>query len=332
MPMSVAFCTIITRSHQHWALALHASLQRHQPGLHFVVLVTDADGLDLPAALRPQIEVLTLADVRDGGVGDAIQQKYAERSDALRWSLKPVLMRKLLERHEKVLYGDCDLYFFAPIGMLLDQLDRDRMLLAPHWRWSRPDRHTGEFIDLMTAGLFNGGFVAANREAMEPLEHWAHNCMVLCEVDPARGQFVDQSHLNVLPVYHEGIGIIRHRGCNVAFWNRRENVRSVDAEGTVRINGSDPIVFIHFTKSTVRSIATGEDPLLRPHLAAFNVDLGRFGGGYDHVRKVLEETFQQRLLDAAEERARHRPTLMQRVQFQLRRVFRGRKAPAHHGA
>lgn len=319
--MSVAFCTIITRSHLHWALALRASLEKHQPGLHFVILVTDADDVQLPPDQQERTTVMRLADLRDGGVGDAIQQRYAAQADELRWSLKPVLMLKLLERFDKVLYGDCDLHFFAPIQMLLDQLDRERMLLAPHWRWSQPDGHAREFVLLMTEGLFNGGFVGAHRSARAPLEHWARNCLALCVVDRSRAQFVDQSHLNILPVYHEGIGIIRHRGCNLAFWNRQENVRSAGTDGEVRINGEFPVVFIHFTKSTIRSIATGEDHLLMPYLTRFNQEMERFKPGHDQVQLVLEQVKEEERALAAQARTRSEISLGQRIKSRLRRML-----------
>lgn len=316
--MSTTFCTIITRSHLHWALALHASLERHQPGTSFTILVTDADALVLPPGLDQRIKVMTLEDVLDTELGRAIQTAYADRPDELRWSLKPILMMKLLEQYEKVLYGDCDLHFFAPIDMLLEQLDRDRMLLSPHWRCSRPSVHRTEFIGLMTEGFFNGGFVAANRQALEPLEHWARNCLAMCVVDRCSAQFVDQSHLNVLPVYYEGIGIIRHRGCNLAFWNRIENVRGLDEQGEVKINGSYPVVFIHFTKSTVRSIGIGQDPLLQPYLDQFSVELERYGTGQNHVQRVLDEHYAQLSALAEEERKRSHPSLLQRIRTRLR--------------
>jgi hypothetical protein len=40
--------------------------------------------------------------------------------------------------------------------------------------------------------------------------------------DPSHGQFVDQTHLNLLPIYFDHVKILKHRGCNVANWKQVE--------------------------------------------------------------------------------------------------------------
>ena len=113
------------------------------------------------------------------------------------------------------------------------------------------------------------------------LDWWARNCLAICEKDPCKGQFVDQSHLNLLPVFFEGVYILSHRGCNVANWNQLECRREKQVDGSVIINHTYPIVFIHFTKSTVRGILHGEDDKLLPYLEKFNACIGNFSPRFD---------------------------------------------------
>ncbi|MBK6551051.1 MAG: hypothetical protein IPL64_09265 [Flavobacteriales bacterium] len=278
------FCTIITRSHVGWALALATSLRQWDTDLPFVILITDVDAW-VPDALKGMqgIEVVHMKDVAPVSVGAQLAAKYAQESDVLRWTMKPVLMSYLHQRYEKVMYGDCDLHFFADPVFLWEQLDEADMLLSPHWRSGKASVDRDNFDMLFTEGLYNGGFVAAHRNATEPLRRWAENCLEVCVKDTTKGQYVDQTHLNILPVYYDRVYPLKHRGCNVANWNMVECVRSGGPNGEVLINGSFPIVFIHFTRSMIDGIVSGMDPLLMPHLEILRDRLLAGGFGTDII-------------------------------------------------
>lgn len=265
--MEKCFCTIITRSHLGWALALCDSLRQWDASLHFVILVTDVDGgSSLDAGGRAGVEFRLLGDMKDTELGAAICARYAEQSDELRWSLKPVLMLQLLKRYQKVMYGDCDLHFFSDPSWLWEALDRSTVLLSPHWRSATATVDRPNFDLLYVGGLYNGGFVAASRGGEPALQGWGTNCLEVCIKDFTQGQYVDQTHLNLLPVYFDGVLVLKHRGCNVANWNMVECARTKASTGDVLINGTFPIVFIHFTRSMIDGIVSGVDGLLRQHL------------------------------------------------------------------
>lgn len=266
--MERCFCTIITRSHLGWALALADSLRQWDSTLPFTILVTDVEdkaGIELGG--RVNTTVVILSELMHRPLCRMITTKYAEQSDALRWSMKPVLMAHLLERYTKVIYGDCDLHFYTDPAWLWKELDSSNMLLTPHWRSSRATVDRENFDLLYVGGLYNGGFVGSARGGVPALDAWGANCAEVCIKDFTRGQYVDQTHLNLLPVYFEGVRVLKHRGCNVANWNMVECARTVGVDGTVMINGEFPIVFIHFTRSMIDGIVAGVDGLLRPHLA-----------------------------------------------------------------
>lgn len=265
--MERAFCTIITRSHLGWALALCDSLRQWDHQLPFVILVSDIDDkatIDLGG--RTGVSVSTLAEMRQSDLGNGIAIKYAEQSDELRWSLKPVLMMHLLQQYPRVIYGDCDLHFFHDPNWLWNELDRSAIILSPHWRSSVATVDRANFDLLYVGGLYNGGFVGASRSGVDALNAWGHNCLEVCIKDFTQGQYVDQTHLNLLPVYFDGVHVLKHRGCNVANWNMVECARVAQADGSVLINGRDPIVFIHFTRSMIDGIVSGVDGSLMPHL------------------------------------------------------------------
>lgn len=278
------FCTIITRSHLAWALALADSLRQWDSAMPFTILITDVDsaeGIDMRG--RSNTSIVVLNELMHRPLCRAITTKYAEQSDELRWSMKPVLMAHLLERYTKVIYGDCDLHFYSDPAWLWKELDTSNVLLSPHWRSAVATVDRPNFDLLYVGGLYNGGFVAASRGGVPALDAWAANCAEVCIKDFTQGQYVDQTHLNLLPVYFDGVQVLKHRGCNVANWNMVECAREADADGTVLINGTYPIVFIHFTRSMIDGIVSGVDGLLMPHLVALRDRLLAAGSPKDVI-------------------------------------------------
>jgi len=277
-----SFCTIITADHIHYALALRKSLLDFGSDFDFHILVSGNE-----RALKDQIEnkykntlVHFAEDLCNKGIGKAIHSKYYPGNmDAFRWSMKPVFIKYLLQEKNcnKVIYTDCDIHFYNDYHFLLDELDQYNVLITPHWRSSDPHADLPNFEILYTSGIYNGGFIGANKNAIAAMEWWAMACEFICVKDAAIGMFVDQVHLNLLPVYFEGVGIVRHKGCNVANWNMVECKRTlIPGSQTVIIAGKFPVVFIHFTQSMIDGITSGADRLLLPYLEKYYEAINSF--------------------------------------------------------
>lgn len=274
------FCTIATLDHMPHVRALHDCLQRWDAGMQLHVFIADAaSGRVQVSACPPGIRLYCADELCANGTGRAIFEKYhAACMDTFRWAMKPVFLQYLLEHGhgDAVIYVDNDIHFFSDYAFLLDELDGCDIILTPHWRSSDPQADSTNFFTLYTSGLYNGGFVGVTKNALPALAWWASACLYVCEKNTARGQYVDQTHLNLLPVYFDRVKIIKHRGCNVANWNRLE-CRRVQRDGTVLINGIYPVVFIHFTHSTIKGIDRGDDALLAPFLQEYCANLKRHG-------------------------------------------------------
>ena len=278
---SKCFCTIITANYLPYVLALNESLLQFDASIRLNVLISDKNETDSGAVSEfPNICFFFADDICRGGISKKIKDKYQKTDmDAFRWSMKPVFMRYLIleKGFEKVIYIDCDVHFYGDWAFLFDALDRSNMLLSPHWRSSDPEKDFSNFILLYTSGLYNGGFVAANQKAIDALDWWAGACEFICVKDASKGQYVDQTHLNLLPIYFDKVEVLKHRGCNVANWNQMECRRIRGSDNKVRINGETPIVFIHFTKSTVRGILSGNDFELNEYLRKYAKRMSRYG-------------------------------------------------------
>lgn len=287
--MRKAYCTIITLDYLHFALTLNESLLTYDPDVQLKVLISDAKA-DLSAITSNylNIEFYFVDQLCQEGVAKRIYEKYAATEmDCFRWSIKPVFINFLLDQqYDQVFLLDSDLYFFASYDFLSDDLGGSGVLLTPHWRASNPELDETNFSILQTSGLFNAGFVGATRHGKQAMEWWAAACAYKCKKAPNEGLFVDQAYLDLLSIYFDNVEIERHRGCNVANWNQVECERILSENGKVKINGDFEIVFIHFTKSTINGIKSGQDYLLRPYLDEYQKSLDRYKSWVKHSTNI----------------------------------------------
>lgn len=256
------FCTVITSNYLPYALNLLQSIREHDQEVHFNVLISDTSRLSFDGKCSDSKTFFKFPeDVASEGVGLKIMQKYRDTyHDAFRWSCKSVLINYLILEcgYKKVIYMDCDMYFFNPFSFLFDALDTHRVLLTPHWRTPHPNCNSEEYKLLFSDGLYNAGFIGANSNAVDAMDWWAENCLYSCSKNQFPGEYVDQAILNLMPVYFEGIHVLRHLGCNVSIWNMNVCRRIVKLDGFILINDEYPVVFIHFSSNIPRS----SDPML----------------------------------------------------------------------
>lgn len=271
------FCTIITSDYSPYAATLYRSVLNFNSDEKMAVLVCD-DG-DITNLLKdfPKIQIHKLENVFKEYKADELINKYRNNIDALRWSLKSVYVNYLLRNgYDKVLYADCDIFFFDDYEFLFEELDKHSLLLTPSHTTSSPYSHEEEFLSGFQYGQFNAGFFGAGKESEKALKWWANCCSYKVEINFEHGLFVDQKYLDALPVLFENVSIIKHKGCNIAFWNQHECKRTL-VNGKVLINEKYPIVFIHFTNKYIPELLNGNDPLIYRFYLIYQELFGRSG-------------------------------------------------------
>ncbi|MBL7777494.1 MAG: hypothetical protein JNK66_04245 [Chitinophagales bacterium] len=268
------FCTITTSDHYYKVFALCESLQKFSSDFTLHVLVVERD---LPHLIFPQIKKYHLSDIQQNTTANGIAAKYRKNADRLRWSMKPVFLKYLLAQPkiENVVYLDNDLFFYNDYRFLFNYFKEHSFLLTPHHYERSPHQNQNMLEANYRIGLFNAGFVGVRKDAADTLQWWAECCLYRCQKNSLRGLFDDQKYLDLIPIMHDNALIIRHRGCNVAEWNRAICER-IKVNGEVLINGTYPIVFIHFNNSTIREIERGNDPLLEPYYQQYFRTLQKF--------------------------------------------------------
>lgn len=283
------FCTIINSDYAPYSLALYKSLCKFNPDAVLQVLVIDDDKSACNRISNsPGIRLYFAKDLFNYGLVHTLYKKYAHiNNDSYRWALKPVFISYLLEHgFDKVLYTDCDIFFFNDYTFLLQELNTSNILLTPHWRNSDPLTDEESFFALFTGGIFNAGFIASNKKGLPALHWWADACHYKMGPFLELGIYDDQRYLDVLPVKFESVKIIRHKGCNISGWNRTECQRNQVGD-KILINNVFPIIFIHFNPVLIQEIIKGHDPNLLPYLKEYRTVFEEEGTPLTTLKKQL---------------------------------------------
>ncbi len=264
------FCTIITADYYPYSVALYKSLREYSQNVTLHVLVSDNKAIDDHLPLYSGIHLVKTQELAEDISITEIYNKYAHiNMDFFRWAAKPLFILHLLNKgYNKVIFLDCDIFFFNDFSFLFAELNSAGVLLTPHWHTKDPLINESSFKLLFTSGIFNAGFIGASPKGTDALQWWANACHFKMGEVPSMGIHDDQKYLDAMPVLFETVKILRHKGCNISSWNVEECKRELQ-NGILLINGEYPIIFIHFSQILAKEILRGHDPLLLPHLTKY---------------------------------------------------------------
>jgi hypothetical protein len=125
--------------------------------------------------------------------------------------------------------------------------------LTPHQ--IEPDTDRSAIIDnevgSLKYGIYNLGFlaVAGTAEGRRFARWWRDRLHEFCFDDVPNGLFTDQRWCDHVPVFFDGVHILRDPGYNVASWNLSRRPITIEQDGTIRAAGQI-LRFFHFTKVT----------------------------------------------------------------------------------
>lgn len=245
------FCTISTKSHLFKSSVLSDSLKKF--GFETIILVVDTDSVDQKTTFESK-RYLTINDLPKSDV-KLIKSKYGMHPDKLRWALKPVLIKCLLnKKYEKVIYVDNDIYFFSSPSIIIDKLNSSNILLTPHFYSTDPKKNQNWLEANYRIGLYNAGFIGANKNAIQMLDWWKDCCIYNVKKSNWRGLYDDQKYLDLVPIIFENVEIVKDTGCNLAGWNYKNRL--------MKLGETDfsSITFVHFAELTIKEFSKIENP------------------------------------------------------------------------
>lgn len=278
--MKTAICTISTKSHIFKSFTLLESVKQFSETDLFC-LVTDVS----EKVMHSEIQFNYINDFTSD-TALKIQQKY--KGDKLRWALKPVYVKYLLEQgYDQVIYVDNDVFFYSSPDFLFEKLKTSDFLLTPHFYKTDPKKDQNWLEANFRVGLYNAGFFGATKNAILILNWWAECCLYNVKKSYWRGLYDDQKYLDLIPVLFENIEIIKHRGCNFAGWNC-DDVK-VQNENEQLIINSDPLIFIHFAQLSVERFSSPKSivhPFFNQYLIALRKHQPDFQFQFKKINKL----------------------------------------------
>jgi hypothetical protein len=243
---NTAILTIVSNNYLHFARTMLQSAKEHHPGARLYCVIVDTD-LSHAKALTAEFATISIADL-DLPLGDEFLFQYSILE--LNTAVKPWAIKYLLERgHDVVVYVDPDIYFYRPMTDAVSVLSTGvDILLTPHLLAPIVDTKTPSELDIRRAGSYNLGFCAVKESpnTRRFLQWWQQRLTRNCIVDLKNGIFVDQGWVDLVPGLFEKVGILRHPGYNVAYWNLAQRPIIKDVGGPYLI-GDTPLVFFHFS-------------------------------------------------------------------------------------
>jgi hypothetical protein len=241
-------CTIVSANYLHFGWTLAESFLKLHPDDEFHLLLVDRLPEDFTSR-DPRVRVLEVEKL-----GLPAFRSLAFKFDMLELNtgVKPSFLKYLFAiGADKVIYFDPDIYIFHSAELIYEALESASIVLTPHILTPTTDAEHVYEKDLLGTGVFNLGFVAVSNSAQgrDFLDWWEERCLTLGFSDLRAGLFVDQKWVNLVPCFFDKARILRHPGCNVAYWNLHERPLSASGDGYL-IDGSWPLIFFHYSGYT----------------------------------------------------------------------------------
>ena len=185
----------------------------------------------------------------DLGIPNADRIFYAYDVVELNTALKPTFLSQTFALgYQYVLYLDPDISVYASLDPVVNALSTADILLTPHSDAPVMDGLRPSDIDFLRTGSYNLGFIGlkSSDATKSFLLWWESRCLGLGFNDPTFGIFVDQKWIDLVPSFFPSFSILRHQGCNVAYWNLHARHLDIDPNGSCLVNHQQ-LIFFHFS-------------------------------------------------------------------------------------
>ena len=245
--------TTCTYNHISRALSLADSVNEYCPDIKLIIGLID--DVDSTFVMEQHFELLQASELRLPFLQE-MRNKYTTLE--LNASLKPFFAEHIFGNYpdvSEIIYLDSDILLFDNLDVIYTALGDHSIVLTPH---SFSSVKRGSSIDdrnFLRSGIYNIGFYAVKRDqqGLAFLAWWMDKLKDEGFIDSNRGMFAEQLWLNLVPLYFSGVHILRHLGCNVAYWNLHEREISAATDGYL-VNGTVPLIFYHFSGASVNCI------------------------------------------------------------------------------
>lgn len=240
--------TCCTCNYAPWANTLGHSLKRTNPGIDFIIVFIDAPPGISPESLTP-FTFMSLP-AQNSRLFEEMTHRYS--AFELSCATKFLAGQLLMNQHPSIdsfMYFDSDIFVYADLNPVLNELVIASLVLTPHALQPLPDDgHYPDNRTFLRCGLYNAGFFGFRRSSEQrEIFNWLITVLyTMCRDQPISGCYVDQKWLDLLPIFFSGVSVIRHQGVNAGHWNLHRCNLNRTTEGW-QVGTGIPLVFFHFS-------------------------------------------------------------------------------------
>lgn len=244
------FSTVVSQDHLFKFLAMVSSLRANCRDFKlFALCVNDIVWHILNKINIEEIVPVMLKEVESDMI---IKAKSDRPFQAFCWTLKPVFLHHVMEKHPDCKYFahlDADLFFYSSPDNVFLENPLASLFLTHH-------RNSRDFLKYYgSTGVFNTGFVGCKNDetSIKAVDKWKNQCILYCPIneDPIRKIFGDQRYVETWPDEFQGVHVVRSFGVNAALWNIQNYIVTA-REGKIYVE-EYPLTFYHFSGLTIIS-------------------------------------------------------------------------------
>jgi lipopolysaccharide biosynthesis glycosyltransferase len=281
--------TGVASNHIHRARILCESLKRYHPEFCFHLALADKVPPDLERQTGPFDSIIGMESLdipnRTGWI-------FSHNVTELCTAIKPFVLRRLLQLDDcqQVYFFDADIVLFDAIDELIEMLDTCNIILTPHQ--TSPEATLEAIVDneicSLRHGIYNLGFLGVRNEPETKrfADWWAHRLYHFCQEALDMHLWTDQKWINHVPVFFEGVRIVKSPRFNVAPWNITTRRLEGSFEKGFTVNG-EPLGFYHFT-----GFDSGAHELMAKKYAPRNPAVESLINWYQRANKSGQESSQ----------------------------------------
>lgn len=241
------FCTIITKSHLAQGKVLARSIRRYHPNTKVYVLVIDQENRNRIDISSEEFEIVKLSEIPIPHRNKFLFQYTSTEASR---NLKPFFLQYLLGKmtNESLVYLDSDILVTNSLSPVFGLLNRHAIILTPHITNTLPDDncHPSE-QDILSAGTYNGGFVALNNssQSLAFTQWWSQKVSNYGFLKLDQWKSADQKWLNLAPTIFPKTRTLNTPGYNTGYWNIP--TYTIDHEHQTYLINKNPLRFFHFS-------------------------------------------------------------------------------------
>lgn len=250
----VAIYTSINAVYLDKAVNLGRSILRLHDDVDFYIVMAESEEAynykDVRGILGSEgIKIISIQNLDIERFSEYVfQRTVVELCTAVKGRALNYFMDKM--NYGKVIYLDPDIHVFAPLSRILDQLNKNEVILIPHQpRPAEIQFGVDAEITSLQYGVYNLGFVAVSNvgAGRDFSKWWAKRLDKYCFDDRKRGLFTDQKWCDLAPALFDNIYVLRDLGFNSAPWNAHcGQMRFEYGTGQIFIDNF-PLIFFHFS-------------------------------------------------------------------------------------